>query len=1090
MDWLRFLVYNFLQRLRSTWMVLILTAFAVLASATLVSTVFIYSKFQAEAGLKHDIASSSSISIHTQIMTPNRLLGSTDYERLRVAVEGEINEHIGELGRSQQRLGRSQRFRFVTRQNQVPSFTSPAAFFTFRTGLAENVDLMQGRHPQTLPFSGPNLELEAIVGVATAQMMRWNLDTIIYIVPFFDDPSEKIKVHIVGLIEPSDSRAVYWMGDLTDFTVSEEDDHPVVPLIIPEEVFFKELGDTYPFFTASYWWTAFLDTEQLTPGTVESTKSQLHQLEADINKQFSRSLVLTGLDEILTEYQRDVSLARVPLFLFTSLVIGVVLFLLMVSVNIVVQVRKEEAYLLKSRGATIAQATMLFTLVEGVIIVLLAIVIAPLLALVLNRLWLADFIDPPTVESGSIPVSLPPEVFLLSAGVGALALIVFLVATLSLIRRSPSESVRERARPPTVPLVHRYYLDGLVLALGALVWWQAKERGGFVGSGLLGDLAIDSSLLISPALMLLGASLVFLRLFPLILRFLGWGSEMFNAPWADFAIKRMARNPILHGSLAITILAMTALGIFGAIFEPTLSRSQEDQVLYGQGADITISRLQANDKTETILQSIQDIGTISPLRRETARLTEGAIVTDVKLLAVAPSTVAETVWFRSDFADKDLPALLSAIDAPLPKLAGVPIPGQADTVGVWVLHEAPEVFQRQSVNVWARVVNAAGHYRNLRLGELSQPGWQLMKGPITEDRDGLQLVSLAVSGSSLQLLSHSFHFDEISVWGPRLPAGGEVIEDFEEFLPWTSTPTTGQVVDVVERTRGAARSGNFGLQLTLGQSRGVELRGAFLPSGPHPVPVLGGPGFSVGQRFVLRAGRSNVQVEVVDVVRYFPTLDPSVDRFMIINLEHYARALNHLSPSQRAPVNEIWISPDPGSGRIELLDTLSETLPATALVKERTGAVASALRDPLATGAWKGLTVMGVVVMGGSVVIGLALVGVVSFRKDRLDISVTRALGFSSRQVAASLIVERVLMAVLATLAGTGVGVWLGRWTLQYLDITPTGRAIVPPLVLTVSPSLLALAYLGLVLAIMANVGLSLFLARRLTIAEGLRQTE
>ncbi|MFQ5934278.1 MAG: FtsX-like permease family protein, partial [Dehalococcoidia bacterium] len=531
--------------------------------------------------------------------------------------------------------------------------------------------------------------------------------------------------------------------------------------------------------------------------------------------------------------------------------------------------------------------------------------------------------------------------------------------------------------------------------------------------------------------------------------------------------------------------------IFGATFEPTLSKSQEDQALYTQGADISIiSRIQANRQMEPFLKSLPDEMVVSLVRRESVRLGGGPAEGNVSVLAVTPHTLGQTTWFRSDFADKDLPELMSAIDDPLPPVAGVSIPEGAETLGVWISAEDPRGLRPQSLNIWARVVNSSGIYHNLGLGELpSRPGWHLMEGSVTGNGEGVQLVSFFVSGSILPA-SSLLNFDDVTVWGPGLPPDGMIIEGFEEPQPWTPIATRGQEADLTEQTGEAAHSGELGLRLTFGQLQRIELRGVFLTSGPYPVPVIGGPGFVTGQQFALRVNRSTLQVEVVDILRYFPTINPGATQFMIINLDHFAHFLSHAAVSQRVPPNEIWISTDPESDQSQFLETLADTLPPTLLLKERKEAVDSALRDPLAAGAWEGLTVLGITVMVGAILVSLVLLGTTSLRQARLDISVARALGFSNRQLAGSLVVERVLMVALAMLAGSLVGWWLRNWILSYLDITPTGGTIVPPLVLATDQPLLLLAYLSLISAALATIGFTLFLARRLKTAQVLRQTE
>ncbi|MFQ5874226.1 MAG: hypothetical protein ACE5JL_10555, partial [Dehalococcoidia bacterium] len=299
MDWARILAYNWLQRLRSFWVLLTLAAFAVLVSVTLVTAAFIYTEVQAEAGLKHTLASTSETSMHTQIITQDRPLRPADYDKLRVSIEEEITEEVGWLRRSQQRLGRSQWLPFVSQPTDRLTFNSPVAFFNFRTGFDENTQVVAGRRPQVVPMNASGLELEVTVGANAARTMGWEVGSTIYVIPFFDSPSEQLIVHVVGLVEPTDPQDIYWLGDTSDFSTALVNDSVLVQLHLSEEAFFQQLGSTYPFFTGSYWWLVFLDTELLTPGSVQSTLSQLERLEADINKQFRRSLVITGLDALL-----------------------------------------------------------------------------------------------------------------------------------------------------------------------------------------------------------------------------------------------------------------------------------------------------------------------------------------------------------------------------------------------------------------------------------------------------------------------------------------------------------------------------------------------------------------------------------------------------------------------------------------------------------------------------------------------------------------------------------------------------------------------------------------------------------------------
>ncbi|MFQ5933758.1 MAG: FtsX-like permease family protein, partial [Dehalococcoidia bacterium] len=394
-------------------------------------------------------------------------------------------------------------------------------------------------------------------------------------------------------------------------------------------------------------------------------------------------------------------------------------------------------------------------------------------------------------------------------------------------------------------------------------------------------------------------------------------------------------------------------------------------------------------------------------------------------------------------------------------------------------------------------------YSNVQLGQLSnEEGWHLMTGRLPRNIDVLiyrekfaepalfHLISIFMSGGIYIPSSSSIDFDDLTVWGSDLPEEGVVFEGFENPQPWEPLPTGVIGDDSLTLSEEASRNGQTGLRFSVGREQGRYSRGFFIPSGPYPLPAIVGPNFEVGQQFTLRKGNSLVPVRVAETVRYFPTFNPDTQNIVIINLDHYLSFLRHLSSSQRVLPNEFWITPHPSINVDSFVSVLKNELPPFFDIDESHVAVEIALRDPLAAGAWQGLTLFSVAVLVGAVLLGLGLMGAISLRQARLDLSVARAIGFSKRQLMASLVAERVVMVVLAMLAGMGVGIALSRWTVGYLDITPTGRPILPPLLLGIDDDLLLVAGISLAVVALIAIGFTLVLAGRLRMAQELREFE
>ena len=82
------------------------------------------------------------------------------------------------------------------------------------------------------------------------------------------------------------------------------------------------------------------------------------------------------------------------------------------------------------------------------------------------------------------------------------------------------------SRPPSEPFFHRYYLDVGLLALGGLAFWELHSRGQLVTGGLLKDVEVNETLLLAPVMFLVMVALVFVRCFPIFVRYVSGESPL------------------------------------------------------------------------------------------------------------------------------------------------------------------------------------------------------------------------------------------------------------------------------------------------------------------------------------------------------------------------------------------------------------------------------------------------------------------------------------------------------------------------------------------------------------------------------------
>ena len=1122
MTWIRALLWLLPLRLRSYWVLLAVSAFGILAAVTIMSVGAIYSRTLAEGGLRHALASVNPMTMNAQLIVHNRPMGHADYKKLRSTVEGKIEPRLGHLQRDLQRygIGHPNAPIIPVLDGSPAPLGAPLAKPFFVTEFEEHTRIIDGRWPNTTPkLHERGLDMEVAMGVQAADAVSMTVGSQGYILPYRNDQSEYISFTVVGLMEPIDSSEEYWMGTgLTYFTVDlmalqDETEVVPVPMYLPEGAFFSGLGEKFRSMVANYGWLVFLDTTELTASQVGPTIDALTGLETDINKEYQRSFLLSRLDRVLEDFETDLTLARVPLFLFISMVVVVILYFLAMVMGMLARIRSDEASLLRSRGASMLQVTGLLALGEG-LIVLVAMAAGPFLALAIVRYLLLRTVNP-SGEGGAIAAGLSADMFIMGAIGAVLSLGVLMASGLSLARLGMVEFLRVRARPPTVPFLQRYYIDLLVLAAVGLVFWQIQDREGFIGRDVLGtSLEVDSSLLLGPVLVLLAAALLLLRFLPLLMRLLAWVGSHIAPVWATFAIYRVARDPLPHGSLTVILMMATALGIFGATFQSTLARNQEEQALYNMGGNLVITAPSISRQTQSELAEVDGVRAVSPVDRIPVTLIDGFADESVSLVAVDPDTLPDTIWFRDDFAGKSLSQLLKPFNRQENTLPVISLPEGTGTIGIWV-NDAGVVQKGglETLNLWMRVADALGRFNNLFLGQIPPPGsktnageddaessetplvpaWTYFETPLPGiDSSFVQppfsLVSIFITGNPLSRMPPgSIDLDDITVKGPSFPADGLVVEGYEDAGPWKLMPNVEQVADTVLRTPQSARSGSHGLTFSWRDTIGDIGRGILIPPGPYPLPAIGGPMFEPRQKIRMRVGENAVPIIIEETTDYFPTLDPTFKPFLLVSQEDYRQYIAHLPRAKMKPSSEVWASLDSNVPRGTTISFMKEHLTDLSYMEDSDTAVDHARRNPLAGGGWNGLTILSITALTIAIVLALSTYAAVSVYTSRVDLTVVRAMGLSKAQLILSLAMERVIVVVLGLAAGSALGIWLSRWVLGFLDVDSSGEPVLPPMIVTVHDGIVGLVFLCLAAALVIAVLFASTAAQRLRPSDILR---
>ncbi len=345
----------------------------------------------------------------------------------------------------------------------------------------------------------------------------------------------RFSARIVGILEPDDLQSEYWndallFADPPDFDpVSQPPPRgvrissipePPVPLFITERVMFDVVAKAYPTAFIDPIWFIEIDKAPFEEMTASEALERIDGFEAQVLRNLPGAAVTTSnLRGLIQDLQRRRFFSTVPLLLLLVIMMATLIFFLAMMVSYLAQSRQSDTSLLRTRGIGILRLLRLYTL-EGVAMVVVSTALAPFIAAgavaAAGKLPLFDDIT----GGGLLPAKLTSVPFAMAAVVGVICLTVYVLPGALGARVGLLIVALRSSRPPKVPFFHRYYIDIGLLALGGLVFWELNSRGQLVSGGLFDDVEVNETLLLAPVFFLLVVALVFMRFFPLLVRFL------------------------------------------------------------------------------------------------------------------------------------------------------------------------------------------------------------------------------------------------------------------------------------------------------------------------------------------------------------------------------------------------------------------------------------------------------------------------------------------------------------------------------------------------------------------------------------------
>lgn len=322
--------------------------------------------------------------------------------------------------------------------------------------------------------------------------------------------------------------------------------------------------------------------------------------------------VVTGLRDVLARYQRAVaSTSALMLFIVLALVVGAALAMAQLALAIVGQ-RRRELGLLRTRGAAAGQVVRL-TLSEIAI-------------------WLIPAVLAVAVVAALAPGRTRAESVALVVAPMLVVLIVAVVATLVVLRSAHRTGDRAGGR-----WARRLAIELTVLAGAYFVTSSLRSRGEQIRFG-----TADWVGALTPVLLALAATVVLLRIYPLLVTLAARGLARTRSLLGFLGLARSARDGTRVGlPVAILVVAATVTTLLTTIWV-SIDRERVAGTYRSIGADVRIDAIRIDATDLPPLAGRAGVGAVVPGYLETTQLsaTAGSGNQSVALVATDPQAYA------------------------------------------------------------------------------------------------------------------------------------------------------------------------------------------------------------------------------------------------------------------------------------------------------------------------------------------------------------------------------------------------------------------------------------------------------------------
>ena len=721
---------------------------------------------------------------------------------------------------------------------------------------------------------------------------------------------DEVNFIITGIFQEIDSSSYYWSNQINyllkpsppqDFAGREM---PIV-FLVDDDVMAENITGNLPLKFSEVF---FLDEQNISLTNPNKLLENFKLLDKEINLLVPRSLVRTGIDSSIMDFQQKNTILTLPSLLLGSISISILLCSLIMVISFINNSNSRHLMMMKMRGISNLRILLIqfynlisFTFIPSILGILCAyFLVIKFRVFPIENYYLLDT---------NFTQIFTPKIFYL---VFAIIIGTFVFSLLSLSNKLRSSIINQNTYNLfSKSFIQKYYIDLLIVIISFSMFFELRSRD-FLRIDVNGEYMIDPFLFFTPIFLLISIVLVILRFFPVFIKILLLISNKFIGVNLFIIFRRLSTDNSLFFWPVIIVTLSTSLAIIVGSLTSTISKTSLDQINYENPSSLRIinpsMKSNFNQKQIDSIKSFESIDVISNMLRVYGKVGTTSTGYKFNLLGVEPEFFNRFVTFRDDFSENDINQMIDQISVE-DYIEEISIPEETTMIGIWA-KQYPYVLDHF---LWVVVKDSEGRQFTLTFGQIPEQ-WTFLQTEIPDvAKKPIEIVSIQTfkqTGANASPPANLYIDDLIAV-NDSLE---EIIIDFEYDDHWTGLPTSNgsdTFFKKIDEDEDIGFIGNKVGEIQLGAGTDSGVRGIYKSNLNGYIPAIVSKNFFdffkyQGDTLVVEISGSYIPIQIIGWAKYFPTMNPYRDDFVIVDVNALLNFMKLRGLTYQGP-NEILI---------------------------------------------------------------------------------------------------------------------------------------------------------------------------------------